>query len=433
MNKQEETLKKAFEKITPDVWDAIKRDIETEESMTHTVMTEEQKTEGRETLVLAGGRDDFEKRTVSEKKGRTLSFRKIATAAAMLVLLIGGMVGFNSYSVAKTIDSTISLDVNPSIEINTNAKDRVLSVNALNEDAKTVIDDMDFEGADLDVTINALIGSLLRHGYIDEYKNSILLSVDNQDKNKGEAMRQRLLEEINGILQQDGIEGALLSRVSDDDDVLEELAEKYGISEAKAALIQDIISGKSWYSFEDLAGLTINELNLIAGSPSVELSHVISEGRASDKAYIGAEKAEDAALAAAGVDRTQVSGLKCEIDWNKGTMVYEVEFVSDGTEYEYDIDAATGAVVKEETEAADGPENETDDQDDYDDADDDSDDIDDYDDDYDDVYDDNDADDVYDDDQYETEDPDDNDDYEDDSDDYDETDDEESDDDDDND
>lgn len=364
MNKQEETLKKAFEKITPDVWDAIKRDIETEEGMTRTVMTEVQKTESRETLVLAGGKDDFEKRTVSEKKGRTLSFRKIATAAAVLVLLIGGMMGFNSYSVAKTIDSTISLDVNPSIEINTNAKDRVLSVNALNEDAKTVIDDMDFEGADLDVTINALIGSLLRHGYIDEYKNSILLSVDNQDKNKGEAMRQRLLEEINGILQQDGIEGALLSRVSDDDDVLEELAEKYGISEAKAALIQDIISGKSWYSFEDLAGLTINELNLIAESPAVELSHVIAEGSASDKAYIGAEKAEDAALAAAGLTRSQVSGLKSEIDWDKGIMVYEVEFVSGGTEYEYDIDAATGAVVKEETETADGPESDADDPDD---------------------------------------------------------------------
>jgi len=364
MNKQEETLKKAFEKITPDVWDAIKRDIETEEGMTRTVMTEVQKTESLETLVLAGGKDDFEKRTVSEKKGRTLSFRKIATAAAVLVLLIGGMMGFNSYSVAKTIDSTISLDVNPSIEINTNAKDRVLSVNALNEDAKTVIDDMDFEGADLDVTINALIGSLLRHGYIDEYKNSILLSVDNQDKNKGEAMRQRLLEEINGILQQDGIEGALLSRVSDDDDVLEELAEKYGISEAKAALIQDIISGKSWYSFEDLAGLTINELNLIAESPAVELSHVIAEGSASDKAYIGAEKAEDAALAAAGLTRSQVSGLKSEIDWDKGIMVYEVEFVSGGTEYEYDIDAATGAVVKEETETADGQESDADDPDD---------------------------------------------------------------------
>jgi len=364
MNKQEETLKKAFEKITPDVWDAIKRDIETEEGMTRTVMTEVQKTESLETLVLAGGKDDFEKRTVSEKKGRTLSFRKIATVAAVLVLLIGGMMGFNSYSVAKTIDSTISLDVNPSIEINTNAKDRVLSVNALNEDAKTVIDDMDFEGADLDVTINALIGSLLRHGYIDEYKNSILLSVDNQDKNKGEAMRQRLLEEINGILQQDGIEGALLSRVSDDDDVLEELAEKYGISEAKAALIQDIISGKSWYSFEDLAGLTINELNLIAESPAVELSHVIAEGSASDKAYIGAEKAEDAALAAAGLTRSQVSGLKSEIDWDKGIMVYEVEFVSGGTEYEYDIDAATGAVVKEETETADGQESDADDPDD---------------------------------------------------------------------
>ena len=383
MNKQEETLKKAFEKITPDVWDAIKRDIETEESMTRTVMTEEQKTEGRETLVLAGGKDDFEKRTVSEKKGRTLSFRKIATAAAVLVLLIGGMVGFNSYSVAKTIDSTISLDVNPSIEINTNAKDRVLSVNALNEDAKTVIDDMDFEGADLDVAINAILGSLMRHGYLDEYKNSILLSVDNKDKDKGEAMRQRLLEEIDAILQQDGIEGAVLSRVSDDDDYLEELAEKYGISEGKAALIEDIIAGKPVYTFEDLVGLTINELNLIANSPAVELSHLESAGRASDKAYIGEDKAAEAALSEAGLERSLVSGLKCEMDFDNGVMVYEVEFISGGVEYEYEIDAVTGEVVKAETE----PGNDDDDQYDTDDDGDDADDDEDPDDDYDDVYD----------------------------------------------
>ena len=178
MNKQEETLKKAFEKITPDVWDAIKNDIENEER-TRTVMVEEPETSVGKNLVLADDRAD---KAETGRRGRTLVFRRFAAAAAVLVLLIGGVVGFNGYNVAKTVAATISLDVNPSIEINTNAKDRVLSVNALNEDAETVIGDMDFEGADLDVAVNALIGSLLRHGYLDEYKNSILVSVDNRDK-----------------------------------------------------------------------------------------------------------------------------------------------------------------------------------------------------------------------------------------------------------
>lgn len=383
MNKQEETLKKAFEKITPDVWDAIKNDIENEER-TRTVMAEEPETSVGKTQVLAdGGADKAE----TVRRGRTLVFRRFAAAAAVLVLLIGGVIGFNGYNVAKTVAATISLDVNPSIEINTNAKDRVLSVNALNEDAETVIGDMDFEGADLDVAINALIGSLLRHGYLDEYKNSILVSVDNRDKDKGEAMRLKLLDEINGILKQDGIEGAVLSRISDDDDALEELAEKYGITEGKAALIQDIIAGKPGYSFEDLAKLTINELNLISESPAVELSHLQSEGKASDKAYVGEDKAVEAALAAAGLDRSQISGLKSEIDYENGSMVYEVEFLSGGVEYEYEINASTGEVVKTESESGSDIENDTE----YDDTDDD---------------DDEDTDDLYED-QYDTEDEDD--------------------------
>ncbi|MBE6025661.1 MAG: hypothetical protein E7229_01980 [Clostridiales bacterium] len=383
MNKQEETLKKAFEKITPDVWDAIKNDIENEER-TRTVMAEEPETSAGKNLVLADDRAD---KTETGRRGRTLVFRRFAAAAAVLVLLIGGVVGFNGYNVAKTVAATISLDVNPSIEINTNAKDRVLSVKALNEDAETVIGDMDFEGADLDVAVNALIGSLLRHGYLDEYKNSILVSVDNRDKDKGEAMRLKLLDEINGILKQDGIEGAVLSRISDDDDALEELAEKYGITEGKAALIQDIIAGKPGYSFEDLAKLTINELNLISESPAVELSHLQSEGKASDKAYVGEDKAVEAALAAAGLDRSQISGLKSEIDYDNGSMVYEVEFVSGDVEYEYEINASTGEVVKAESESGSDIENDSE----YDDTDDD---------------DDEDTDDLYED-QYDTEDEDD--------------------------
>lgn len=375
MNKQEETLKKAFEKITPDVWDAIKNDIENEER-TGTITAEEPETSVRKTLVLAdGGADKAE----TVRRGRTLVFRRFAAAAAVLVLLIGGVVGFNGYNVAKTVAATISLDVNPSIEINTNAKDRVLSVNALNEDAETVIDDMDFEGADLDVAINALIGSLLRHGYLDEYKNSILVNVDNRDKDKGEAMRLKLLDEINGILKQDGIDGAVLSRVSDEDDALEELAEKYGITEGKAALIQDIIAGKPVYRFEDLAKLTINELNLIAESPAVELSHLQSEGKASDKAYVGEDKAVEAALTAAGLDRSQIGGLKSEIDYDNGSMVYEIEFVSGGVEYEYEINASTGEVVKAESESGSDIENDTDYDDPDDDDDDDHDDNDDHD------------------------------------------------------
>ena len=105
------------------------------------------------------------------------------------------------------------------------------------------------------------------------------------------------------------------------------------------------------YKRQDLAGLTINELNLLAASRHTQLPAVQSPGTASDKAYIGVDAAAQAAMQAAGVSEAQI--LKTELDAEDGRMVYEVEFVSGEWEYEYDIDAATGEVVKSERERYD--------------------------------------------------------------------------------
>ena len=59
------------------------------------------------------------------------------------------------------------------------------------------------------------------------------------------------------------------------------------------------------------------------------------------------EEALEKALEDAGVDRDQVDFIKKnELDYEHGRKIYEVEFVKDGVEYEYDIDAETGRVMK---------------------------------------------------------------------------------------
>lgn len=37
--------------------------------------------------------------------------------------------------------------------------------------------------------------------------------------------------------------------------------------------------------------------------------------------------------------------LRANLDWDDGRMKYEVEFYSGTTEYDYDIDAVTGAIL----------------------------------------------------------------------------------------
>ena len=48
-----------------------------------------------------------------------------------------------------------------------------------------------------------------------------------------------------------------------------------------------------------------------------------------------------------------MSRIKCELDREDGRVVYEIEFKSNGMEYEYEIDASTGAVLKYDKERDD--------------------------------------------------------------------------------
>ena len=65
---------------------------------------------------------------------------------------------------------------------------------------------------------------------------------------------------------------------------------------------------------------------------------------------IGVEKAKEAALSHAGVAESDTVFLIAEADYDDGRKEYEVEFYAGGTEYDYTIDAASGRVLKFDTE-----------------------------------------------------------------------------------
>ncbi len=62
-------------------------------------------------------------------------------------------------------------------------------------------------------------------------------------------------------------------------------------------------------------------------------------------AGITAKDAKAAALKHAGLDETQVSDVDIDLDRDNGKLIYEVDFNSGNTEYDYDIDAETGEVI----------------------------------------------------------------------------------------
>ena len=294
-----------------------------------------------------------EKRTEVIKMSKSNKIKKWiigASAAAVIALAAGiGFAGNQYFSVA----TVIGIDVNPSIELRINKNDTVVKALALNSDAQIILDEMNLKGVDCDVAVNALIGSMLKHGYIDELKNSILISVDNPDARKSAELEELLLNEINSILSGSSVEPAVMAQSVSDDASLKSLADQYGISVGKATLIQKICNADPTKTFESLAGLSVNDLYLIAETKSISSEGSVTQGSPSSASYITADEAEQAALSHAGISASDVSFITCELDFDDGIMVYEVEFISGSTEYDYDINALDKSVLKFSTERAD--------------------------------------------------------------------------------
>ena len=283
------------------------------------------------------------------KKRRQLAAR-ICGIAACFLMLAGTVTGFAAYHAAHAVKSTVSLDVNPSVELKLNRRDRVLSVRALNGDGEKIIAGMDFSGSDVQLAVNALIGSMLKHGYLSEIANSVLLSVDSADADRSAALQKQLAAEIDTLLQTDTFRAAVLSQTISETEQTKSLQEEYGITAGKAQLICELLAANPQHTAAELASLSINELNLLRQARTAEATQISSSGNASDKAYIGEVRAKELAFAHAGVNAEAVSQWEIELDTYRGAMVYEVDFSADGISYECEIDARSGAVAKFEQE-----------------------------------------------------------------------------------
>lgn len=341
----EQRIRTALEHAAPDRLDRILSSCDQEKDIVDVVGSLEDTGAGKKGNVIRMSGKDTKKR----KSGLVA----IAAAAAAFVLCFGGYALLQKNK-APQIDSVILLDVNPSLSLSVDGQERVVSAQALNDDAREVLGDMELEGTSLEVAVNAIIGSMLQKGYLGDMQNSILVSVENSDAARGEQLQQKVSQAIASAMQTGSLDAAVLSQtVSADDAALKELAEKYNISLGKAALIQEVIDQDPSMTFEALAPMTINDIALIASSRNMASQAVTQTGAASDKAYIGQEEALNRACAHAGVGLSDITHLEVEFDSEDGIMVYEVEFEAGSEKFEYDIDARTGEVLKCESKNKD--------------------------------------------------------------------------------
>lgn len=364
-------------------------------------------------------------------KKQTKKIWPTLVAACLAVILLGG--GGLFYQQANAVASVVSLDVNPSIELKLSRSEKVLACVPLNDDATTVLADMgggaDLEGAKLDVAVNAIVGSLVRNGYLESISSAIMISVEDKDTARAEKLQRELTSTVDGVLQTNDAKASVLTQTLTQDAEREQQARENNISTGKAALVNSVLAINPELKFDALAKLSVEELKDLAeaGSPAMpigknramdiaaaefgkastaEILHsevdpeldespahyeveitgrngeeitykidaysgaviAVKREMADDEASeaqpakpaqpetvqdIGHAKAKSIALNHAGVDANTVYDMNIQLDVEDGTIIYEVEFKSGNIEYDYEIDAATGAILRHETELDD--------------------------------------------------------------------------------
>ena len=268
-------------------------------------------------------------------------------AACLAVMLLGG--GGVFYQQANAVASVVSLDVNPSIELKVSRSEKVLACAPLNDDAKTILADMgdgaDLKGAKLDVAVNAIVGSLVRNGYLSSISSAIMISVEDKDTARAEKLQRELTDAVDGVLQTSEAKASVLTQTLTQDTARDQQAQENNISTGKAALVNRVLAINPELQFDALAKLSVEELKDLAeaGAPAMP---------------IGKDKAMDIAVAEFGKASTaEILHSEVDPELDESPAHYEVEITGrNGEEIEYKIDAYSGAVIEAKREAADGDE-----------------------------------------------------------------------------
>ena len=280
---------------------------------------------------------------MTTKKTTKKRWTPLAAACLAVMLLCGGGV---FYQQAHAVASVVSLDVNPSIELKVSRNEKVLVCTPLNEDAKAILADMgdgaDLRGAKLDVAVNAIVGSLVRNGYLNSISSAIMISVEDNDTARAEKLQRELTSTVDGALQTSEAKASVLTQMLTQNAGLEQQARENSISTGKAALVNRVLALNTALKFDALAKLSVEELKDLAeaGAPAMP---------------IGTDKAMDIAAAAFGKASTaKMAYSEVDPELDESPAHYEVEIRSQtGEEFEYKVDAYTGAILESKREAAD--------------------------------------------------------------------------------
>ena len=212
-------------------------------------------------VVPADGSEWFLDSTAKTPPMKRRTYRMGALAACLALCIL-------SAALFQTMPSaSVYLDVNPSVELKVNYRNRVTSAIPRNSDAAEILEEMDLKGTDLDVALYAILGSMVHHGYLTDSAHTILISVHSANTNRANELELEVTDMVSKSLDQLINAGEVLSQQLDQDDI-DYADSDQSDTPGKATFIEDLKDKYPQLEEEDLEDLTVDEI----------VSHLNQEG-----------------------------------------------------------------------------------------------------------------------------------------------------------
>lgn len=198
-------------------------------------------------------KEDVLSSITESNRSRNFNFGWLLALGLTLVLFVSGLQWVN------TSATYVAVDINPSIVLTTNPWDKVVEVEALNEDAETLLVDLELIGLQVEEAVELIIAEATEMGYIDLLAEGevVMITAYNHEK-VDEKLSERIRERVQERLEN----REMAVNVVGHEAVAEqkELANELGVTLGKVLFVQRMMEKYPELGGEELYTMPIKEI-----------------------------------------------------------------------------------------------------------------------------------------------------------------------------
>ena len=157
----------------------------------------------------------------------------------------------------------VSISINPDVELVVNSDYIVEEVLPINEEADVITSDLELIGESIYTATEKIVDAAVETGFIDEYsdKNTIIVTAVNEEEQARKRIEEKVVERIQTHLQTKKIYSLVVKNGVNDE--IRQAAKQFNISNGKMLLINRAIIINPELSEEELADMSIKEIQAV--------------------------------------------------------------------------------------------------------------------------------------------------------------------------